>query len=442
MTETPNYDDSFDAIVVGGGLAGSSAAITLAQRGYDPIVIERGDTPGAKNVFGGVMYTPTIRDLVDIDDAPKERYVAQKAYSLLSEEGDETRLTMQPHDWREPPHNDSWMVLRRDFDEWFAQQAVEAGATLITDTTVTDLIVEGGQIVGVETDRPDGDLRAPAVVLAEGANSLVSEAAGLKEPDARDDVAVSVKEVRTYDRETIEERFNLDGEAGAAYHYFGDGACGDTVGGGFLYTNKRTIALGVVYRIADANDDETGPEAVLNRFKSHPAVAPLIEGGRMVEYAAHAVPEGGPDAVPDLVHDGAVIAGDAASLVLNSGLHLEGTNMATESGHLAGRAIADALDQGRTDAAALQPYADALAESYVMENLEEYGWAMEAAADEREFVFDDLPRAVASASAEYFRVDRVPKADHLKAAKQRILHATGGYTGAIRKAWKFRKMFY
>ncbi|MFB6162772.1 MAG: FAD-dependent oxidoreductase [Halococcoides sp.] len=442
MTETPNYDDAFDAIVVGGGLAGSAAALTLAERGYDPIVIERGETPGAKNVFGGVMYTPTIRDLVDIEDAPTERYVAEKVYSLLSEEGDETALSMQPHDWRESPHNDSWMVLRREFDEWFAEEAVDRGATLITDTTVTDLLFEDGQCVGVETDRPDGDLRAPAVVLAEGANSLVSEAAGLKEPDSRENVAVSVKEVRKYDRETIDQRFNLDGEAGAAYHYFGDGACGDTVGGGFLYTNERTLALGVVYRIADATGEETSPEAVLNRFKTHPAVAPLVEGGRMVEYSAHAVPEGGPDSVPELVHDGAVIAGDAASLVLNSGLHLEGTNMATESGHLAGRAIADALDQGRTDAAALQPYADALESSYVMENLEEYGWAMEAAADEREFVFDDLPRAVGAATAEYFRIDRSPKDDHLKAAKQRLLHAAGGYTGALRKAWKFRKMFY
>ncbi|MEF8883238.1 MAG: FAD-dependent oxidoreductase [Halapricum sp.] len=440
MTETPNYDNDFDAIVVGAGLAGSTAALTMARDGLDVIMIERGPSPGTKNVFGGVLYTPRIRELTDFEDAPKERYVAKKTYSMLSEEGDETSMSIAPSSWREEPHNDSWMVLRGDFDEWFAEQAVEEGATLITETTVTDLIKENGEIVGVETDRPDGELRAPMVVLAEGANSLVSEGADLKDQDERDNVAVSVKEVRKYDREKLEDRFHIDGDAGLAAHYFGDGACGDAVGGGFLYTNKRTVSIGVVYSIEDAAHSEKTPDEVLEQFKQHPAVAPLVRGGRMLEYSAHAIPEGGPDSMPELVHDGAVIVGDAAGLVLNSGIHLEGTNMAVESGFHAGRAVADALAQGRTDEAALASYETELRNSYVVENLEHYGWFMDTAAKEKDFLFDDLPRALGQAGDAYFKMDNTPKGEHVSEAKSHILDATGGWFGAAKKAWKFRKM--
>lgn len=440
MTETPNYDGAFDAIVVGAGLAGSAAALTMARRDLEVLLLERGTAPGTKNVFGGVMYTPTIRELVDLDDAPTERYVAEKRYSILSEAGDETAVTMRPGEWREEPHNDSYTVIRRKFDEWFADQAVEEGATLVTETTVTDLLRENGDVVGVDTDRPDGEIRAPIVVVAEGANSLVSEGADLKSRQNREDVAVAVKEVRKFDRDTIEERFRLDGDAGAAYHYFGDGAVGDVVGGGYIYPNKRTVSIGVAYRLEDAATRDRSPEDVLDEFKSHPAVAPLVRGGRMVEYSAHAIPEGGASAMPDLVHDGAVIAGDAAGMVLNNGLHLEGTNMAVESGHQAGRAVAEALAEGRTGADALARYRTYMDESFVVQNLEHYDWFQELLAEDREFLFDQLPRALAEAQTEYFRMDRTPKEEHASRAKSRMLDATGGWLGAAKKAWKYRKV--
>lgn len=439
-SDTPSYDDEFDSVVVGAGLAGSAAAMTMSREGLDVLLLERGSSPGAKNVFGGILFTSRIRELTDLDAAPKERYVTEKTFSMLSEEGDATEISMRPEAWRNEPHNNSWMVLRGDFDEWFAEQAVQAGATLITETTVTDLIREDGTIVGVETDRPDGTLRAPTVVLAEGANSLVSEGAGLADPQDRDDVAVSAKEVRKYDRETIEDRFHLSGDEGAAIHYFGDGAVGDAVGGGFLYTNQNTLAIGVVYSIEDAVHDERKPDAVLDDFKSHPAVAPLVKGGRMIEYSAHAIPEGGPDAMPNLVHDGAVITGDAAGLVLNNGLHLEGTNMAVESGYHAGKTIAEALASGQTGAQALADYESALADSYIMANMNRYGWFMDTAAKDKEFLFDELPRAIADAETEYFRIDETSKHKHTKSARKRLVGAAGGWFGLLKRAWRYRKM--
>ncbi|ELZ79778.1 FAD dependent oxidoreductase [Haloferax larsenii JCM 13917] len=439
QTETPNYDDAYDAIVVGAGLSGTAAALTMAREGLDVLLLERGPAPGTKNVFGGVLYTPTIRELVDIDDAPLERYIAEKKFSMLSADGDETAVSMRPSAWSDDPHNDSYTVLRRRFDEWFAKQAEEAGVTLITETTVTDVLRDGDTIVGVRTDRPDGEIRAPVVVLAEGANSLVSETAGLKDRPDREDVAVSVKEVFKLNRETIDDRFHLDGDAGAAYHYFGEGAVGEAVGGGFVYTNKRTVSVGVAYRIEDAAQGQT-PEATLDAFESHPAVAPLVRGGRRIEYSAHAIPEGGADAMPDLVYDGAVVVGDAAGLVLNSGVHLEGTNMAVESGYHAGKAIAAAIEDGRTDEAALAAYPRDLEDSFVVENLRHYDWFHRTIATDRQFLFEDLPRALADAETEYFKMDRSSKEAHTDAARERLLDATGGWVGAAKRAWRFRRM--
>ncbi|MFC4542061.1 FAD-dependent oxidoreductase [Halosolutus amylolyticus] len=439
--DEPNYDDAFDAIVVGAGLAGSAAALTMADRGLEVLVIERGSSPGAKNVFGGVLYTPTIRELTDFEDAPLERYVAERRFSMLSDE-DETAVSLRPGEWHREPHNDSYTVLRGEFDEWFAEQAVDAGATLVTETTVTGLVRERGRIVGVETDRPDGTIRAPYVVLAEGGNSLVSEGANLKETERRENVAVAAKEVLEFPERdgVIEDRFRLVDDAGVSYHYFGEGAVGDAFGGGFIYTNEDTVSVGVAYRIEDAVAADQSPEETLNAFKTHPAVAPLVRNARTVEYSAKTIPEGGAESIPDLVHDGAAIVGDAAGLVLNNGVHLEGTNMAVESGYHAGNAIARAADRDRTDADALRAYPDALEESFVVQNLERYAWMMDAVEADRDLLFEDLPRAFADAGTEYFRIDRDPKEVHAENAKHAVLDALGGWSGAAKLAFRYRKM--
>ena len=456
----PNYDGAFDAIVVGAGLAGSAAAITMAREDLDVLMIEKGKYPGAKNVFGGVLYTPTLRELVDMDDAPVERYIGERRYAMLSEE-DEIAASVNIGDWHDEPHNDSFTVLRGEFDEWFAEQAVEAGATLITETVVTDLIREGGRIVGVETDRPDGEIRAPVVVLAEGGNSLVSERAGLKETADRKDVAVAVKEVLEFPgrgNEKLTDRFRLGDDDGVAYHYFGKGAVGDSFGGAFVYTNDDTISVGLAYRIEDSARAGINPEEALNEFKSHPAVAPLFRGTRTVEYTAKVIPEGGADAMPDLVHDGALLVGDTAGLVLNNGIHLEGTNMAVESGYHAGRAVADALGATTTvtterspataradggaavNRAALDSYPTALENSFVVQNLEHYEWLIDRVTEDKELLFDELPDALADAAAEYFAIDREPKQTHGKRAKKRVLETVGGIRGALKLGWRYRKL--
>ncbi len=436
----PDYDGEFDAVVVGAGLAGCAAALSMADEGLEVLVLERGSTAGSKNVFGGVLYTPTLEELVPWEDAPVQRYVAEKKLGMLTDE-DEISYSFKPGSWHEKPHNHSYTVLRGDFDGWFAEQAEDAGATIVTETTVTGLQRDDeGAVTGVETDRPDGDVEVPVVVLAEGANTLLAEKEDLKEKPDGGEMAVAAKEVLELPREKIEDRFNLLEGAGASHQYFGEGAVGDAFGGGFVYTNKRSISVGVAYTVEDAGSKQRTPEQTLNDFKTHPAIAPLVRDARTKEYSAKMIPEGGYDTVPDVVHDGAVVVGDAASLVLNNGVHLEGTNMAVESGVLAGRAVAEAIEDGDTSKAALQSYRDELEDSYVVQNLRQYEWFHSLVAEDREFMFQELPKALVDANEEYFRVDDTPKAEHGERAKQRMKSAFGGWTGLIKFAWRYRRV--
>lgn len=155
---------TFDAIVVGAGPAGTSAAITMAKSGLKVILIERGRFAGSKNLFGGVLYTEAIKEVLPdfakrIPSPPFERPVTEQGYWLLSPDS-VVRFMHKSESYKKEPA-DAYISLRAKFDEWYAAQAVAAGALLITKTTVTDFIKdEKGRVVGVQTDRPEGDVYA------------------------------------------------------------------------------------------------------------------------------------------------------------------------------------------------------------------------------------------------------------------------------------------
>jgi electron transfer flavoprotein-quinone oxidoreductase len=127
-------------------------------------------------------------------------------------------------------------------------------------------------------------------------------------------------------------------------------------------------------------------------------------------------------------------------MVLNNGIHLEGTNLAVESGFQAGKVIAEAVEEGHTDASALAPYATRMENSYVIQNLKQYDWFLDTIAEDKEFLFEDLPSALADAETKYFMMDREPKGVHTDEAKDRLLEAAGGWFGAAKRAWKYRRM--
>src|SRR2546427_210101 len=322
----------FNAIVVGAGPAGSSAALALARAGLSVALIERGEYPGAKNVSGAALYAPEL--LADLlpnywEEAPVERYLVRRVITFLSQEAS-LAIDFRTDRYAKPPYN-GFTLLRPKFDRWLASKAEEAGALLITSTVVDDLLYKDKQVIGVCCRREEGDLYAPIVIAADGANAFLAKKAGLQHEFRADEMTLGVKEVLRLDAHTLEERFNLNGDEGMTNEYVGY-ASGDVKGGGFLYTNRDTLSIGVVVQIASLAEKKVRAYDLLDQFKQHPAIAPLVRDGVTLEYSAHMIPEGGWSMLPKLSRAGMMVVGDAAGFVFATGLFLEGMNFAIASG--------------------------------------------------------------------------------------------------------------
>ena len=356
----------FDAIVVGSGCAGPLAAHQLAQAGKSVLVVERGNYCGAKNVSGGRLYTHSLADVFPDfrEDAALERRVVRERISMLAPDAGVT-LDYTDERMRDPAY-ESYTVLRAPFDQWLASKAEAAGAEFINGIPVESLLKDGSRVTGVKAG--DDEITAEVVVLCDGVNSLLAQqAVGAARPSPAA-VAVGIKQVIELPERVISDRVACADGEGAAWLFIGDATHGYP-GGGFLYTNKETISLGLVVPATDIVTAEWPVYQMLEDFKHHPAVAPVIDGGTVVEHSGHLVAEGGFEAMPPLVGDGVLLAGESAMMCLNLGYTVRGMDLAIAAGAAAGRAAAAALDQGDTSAAGLQGYVDALNDSFVMKDL-------------------------------------------------------------------------
>ncbi len=358
--------DRFDAVVVGAGPAGATAALVLARAGCSVCLLERGPFPGSKNMYGGVVYPRVLDELLPAwwEEAPVQRWVTRRATMALTATQAFT-VDFRTTSWATPPYNGA-TAFRPDFDAWLAGKAVDAGAVLLASTTATGLLRDerSGAVCGVRTDRPDGDLRAPVVVACDGVNSFLAKDAGLHRPVDPANYTLGAKEVLALDRRIIEERFALGEGQGADFEIIG-GTEG-IPGGAFLYTNLDSLAVGVVVRLPELAASGRRPEQLIATLKAHPAIAPLVAGGDLIEYSAHLIPEGGLRMMPRLVGDGILVAGDAAALCLAAGIWLEGVNFAVASGAAAGAAVAEALAAGDTSRRGLAGYRTRLERSFVL----------------------------------------------------------------------------
>src|SRR5512141_1368105 len=233
--------DKVDVVVIGAGLAGLAAAYHLAHAGIETIVVERGDYPGSKNVTGGRLYLNPVRPFFPGDfwnDAPFERAVAKERLTVLSEHAG-TTVEFASDKFRADPRP-SYTVLRAKFDQWLADKVSEKGAFIISKNKVDDLIWDGERIVGVKAT--DSELLCDVVVAADGVLSFTAEKAKLRGPHNPKYNAVGVKEIIELPARTIQDRFGVGPEDGAAQLFFGTLTQG-MIGGGFLYTNKESLSL-------------------------------------------------------------------------------------------------------------------------------------------------------------------------------------------------------
>jgi len=356
---------SFDVIVVGAGPAGSAAALVLARGGARVALVERGPFPGSKNMYGGVVYGRILDELIPRwwEEVPAQRWVTRRATMVLTEDQALT-IDFRSAKWGRPPYN-GCTTLRPDFDGWLAGHAEAAGAVVVTSTVVTGLRRDpAGRICGVRTDREGGDIDAPIVIAADGVNSFLAKEAGLYPHFDAAHFTLGAKEVLALPRDEIERRFGLSGDEGADFEILG--CTGSVPGGGFLYTNLDTVSVGVVLSLSKLSTVKRRPEEFIAALKAHPAIAPLVEGGELKEYSAHLIPEGGYDAMPELVGDGLLVAGDAAGMCLAAGIWLEGVNFAIGSGIAAGQAALEAKAGNDPSARGLAGYRRRLESSFVL----------------------------------------------------------------------------
>ncbi len=429
----------FDAVVVGAGPAGSTAALVLARAGRDVLLLERGPFPGSKNMYGGVVYGRILDTLLPDwwEEAPVQRWITRRATMVLTESQSLT-IDFTTARWGQPPYNGA-TALRPDFDAWLASKAEAEGAVLLCSTTATGLLRdEQGRIRGVTTDRAEGDIEAEVVIACDGVNSFLAKEAGMYHHTDPSHFTLGAKEVIALPRDEIEARFRLNGDEGADYEILG-GTSG-IPGGGFLYTNLETIAVGVVLRLPDLGRSKLRPEEVIAALKSHPAISPLVCGGELKEYSAHLIPEGGYEMMPEMVTDGMLVAGDAAAMCLAAGIWLEGVNFAIGSGAAAGYAVVDALRKRDTSAQGLAGYRKRIESNFVLKDHKKLRGAPHFVLSER--VQEKYPQVVCDLVEQLFTVENPkPKPGGVKAAWRQFRKTDLKITEVARDAWSVLRTF-
>jgi electron transfer flavoprotein-quinone oxidoreductase len=396
--------DSYDAVIVGGGLAGLTAAYKLAQAGKSVVVMERGNYSGAKNMTGGRLYSHSLEKVIPgfADEAPLERKVTHEKISLMTED---SCFTVDFSSTQfDKPGADSYTVLRGPFDQWLAAKAEEAGAEIAYGVRVDGLIRRDGRVCGVVSD--GDELEAEVTIVAEGVNSLLAQEIGYLRPPSSSQMAVSAKCLMRMSAKQVEERFQCAAGEGAAWLFLGWPTQG-RVGGGFLYTNAESVSVGVVATLSDLVEGSVPVYQMLDDFMRHPTMAPLLDGAAVAEYSGHLIPEGGYKMLPKLVGDGVLLTGDAAMLCINLGYAVRGMDFAISSGDAAASATLAALESQDSSEAGLRRYVELLEDSYVLKDLkrfQKFPHFMESTGR----LFDAYPKMLSKMMLGLFTVDGSP----------------------------------
>jgi electron-transferring-flavoprotein dehydrogenase len=368
VTERETLD--VDVLIVGGGPAGLSAALRLAQlqkaAGGEPLsiaVLEKAREAGAHMLSGAVLDPSSLRDLVPDFESKRAPLAApvrnDRVYFLTRSGKIKFPITPPPLD-----NHGHYIISLNRFVQWLAGLVEAEGIDIFTGFPGVDVLLEGNTVVGVRTgDRgidkhgqrkatfePGGDIRAKVTIFADGVRGNLTKVLmrrlGLGAGRHPQLFALGIKELWQVPPGRL--------QAGTVIHTMGYPLRFEEFGGGFIYAMESgAISLGFVAGL-DYRDPLFDPHVAFNRFKQHPFVKGLLDGGQMMRYGAKALPEGGWYTIPRCYADGALIVGDAGGF-MNS-MRLKGIHLAMRSGMLAAETAFDAVRAGDWSSARLRQF--------------------------------------------------------------------------------------
>jgi electron-transferring-flavoprotein dehydrogenase len=372
-----------DILVVGGGPAGMSAALRLAQlqqeKGGEPLaiaVLDKAREAGAHELSGAVLDPSTLRDLIpdfEAKGAPLAAPVHHDSVYFFTRRG-KIKFPIIPPPLR---NHGNYIISLNKFVKWLSSQVEAAGVDIFSGFAASEVLYDGATVVGVRTgDRgidkkgqkkptfePGVDIRAKVTIFCDGVRGNLTKTLvnkfRLDEGKLPQIYALGIKELWEIPKDRM--------SPGSVIHTMGYPLRMEEFGGAFIYAMPDgLLSMGFVSGL-DYRDPMFDPHLTFQRFKLHPFIKSLLEGGKMVRYGAKALPEGGWHTVPRVHMDGALIAGDAAGF-MNS-MRLKGIHLAMRTGMLAAETAFDAVRAGNVSAKALARYQQLIDASAVRREL-------------------------------------------------------------------------
>jgi electron-transferring-flavoprotein dehydrogenase len=375
-----------DVLVVGGGPAGLAAAIRLKDQlkarkaagtaDVSVMVIEKAAELGAHSLSGAVLDPSSLRELIpdfEAKGAPVTTKVTGDQVLFLTS-GGKLRLPLVP-----PPlqNHGNYVISLNQLVKWLAREAEARGVDLAPGFPGAEVLFEGDRVIGVRTGdkgidkhgrrkanfEPGVDIRAKVTILAEGARgSLTKPLVPRLKLDAgrfRQVYSIGVKELWEVPKGRLPK--------GSVVHTMGYPLEHSTFGGGFIYGfTDEWISVGLVVGL-DYHDPFLDPHGLFQRFKEHPYLRGLLEGGKLVRYGARTISEGGWYSIPRLYADGVLLAGEAAGFL--NAMRLKGIHLAIKTGMLAADTALEAVLAGDTSAARLKSFEERVNASSVRDEL-------------------------------------------------------------------------
>ena len=366
----------FDVLIVGGGPAGLAAAIRLKQVAPDVTVclVEKGGEIGAHTLSGAVLEPRALDELLPDwrDDPPALATPATDDKFMLLTETRAFKLPTPP----QMNNHGNYIVSLGNVCRWLGTKAEALGVEIYPGFAASETIIENGQVkgvvagvMGIKKDgqkgadyQPGMELRATYTLFAEGCRGSLTkqlfERYKLRDGVAPQSFALGIKELWEIPKEKH--------TPGLVWHSTGWPLPSDTYGGSWLYMlGENLVSIGFVVGL-DYSNPWLSPFDEFQRFKTHPEVRKMLEGGKRISYGARALNEGGFQAIPKLIFPGGALIGDTAGFL--NVPKIKGTHTSMKTGMLAAEAAAAALAEEERSSM-LDSYPAALEKSWVWEEL-------------------------------------------------------------------------